>query len=226
MGRTSDARERLVQATIDLVWQASYGAVGVDAICEKAGVKKGSFYHFFASKEELVIAALDHHWQTRRPVFDTIFSSSLPPLERLRRHLASVYARQSEIRAEYGRVLGCLHNSVATECIQSKPEVAAKVQEIISALRGYLETAMRDAQATGVMRAGDPAADAKVLFAFIQGTLLQARIYDDAELLRDLPVTGLALFGIEPSDVATKTPPATSKSSVDVRAPSRRAARV
>src|SRR4051794_32678672 len=40
VGRPSDARERLIQATIDLVWPTSYGAVGVDAMCEHADVKK------------------------------------------------------------------------------------------------------------------------------------------------------------------------------------------
>jgi len=57
MGRVSDARQRLLDATIDLIWQNSYGAVTVDDICERAGVKKGSFYYFFPSKTDLVVAA-------------------------------------------------------------------------------------------------------------------------------------------------------------------------
>lgn len=44
MGRTSDAKERLLAAALDLIWERSYGSVTIDAICEKAGVKKGSFY--------------------------------------------------------------------------------------------------------------------------------------------------------------------------------------
>lgn len=196
MGRTSDARERLIDAAIDLVWQSSYGAVGVDAICDKAGVKKGSFYHFFSSKDELVVAALDYHFETRRPVLDELFSPSRPALERLQRYLAYTYERQVEVRKKYGRVLGCFHNSVGTECIQAKPELATKVQDVISSLRRYIETALRDAQADGSIRAGDPKNDAKMLFAYVQGALLQARIHDDPELLRDLTKTGLALLGI------------------------------
>lgn len=197
MGRTSDARDRLLDATIDLVWQSSYGAVSVDAICDRAAVKKGSFYHFFESKDALVIAALDEHWNRRRPVFDAIFSASQPPMERLRRYLAHSHTRQIEIREQYGRVLGCFHNSIAAECIKQPENVAAKVQEVIDDLRSYLVTAIRDAQAEGAIPNGDPVALAKVLFAYVQGALLQARIYDDPELLRDLPRNGLALLGIE-----------------------------
>src|SRR2546423_4144499 len=80
MGRVSTARARLVQGTIDLIWTESYGSVTVDAICERARVKKGSFYHFFRSKDELVIAALDAHWEARKPTLDNLFAPPRPPL--------------------------------------------------------------------------------------------------------------------------------------------------
>jgi TetR/AcrR family transcriptional repressor of nem operon len=216
MGRTSDARERLIDAAIDLVWPASYGAVGVDAICEKAGVKKGSFYHFFKGKDDLVVAALEAHWERRRGVLDGIFSPSVAPLDRLRRYFAHIFARQTEVRAKYGRVLGCFHNSVGTECIQAMPLIAAKVQEVLSSYKRYIETALRDAQAAGDVRPGDPAADAKMLFAYVEGALTQARIHDDPEILRRLPEAGFALIGVLPASSvakAEKPNPPTAKTS-------------
>jgi TetR/AcrR family transcriptional repressor of nem operon len=197
VGRT-DARERLLQAAIDLIWTSSYGAVSVDAICERADVRKGSFYHFFASKDELVVAALDAHWATRRPFLDEIFSASRPPLERLARYFAYVVARQTEIRGSYGRVLGCFHHSVGSECVQRPAEIATKAQDIIVALRRYLETALRDAQAEGLVPPGDPAIEAKNLFAYIEGALAQARLHDDLDVLRRIPDTAFALVRATP----------------------------
>src|SRR5262249_6289811 len=79
MGRCGDARDRLLDATIELIWRESYGAVTVDSICAKAGVKKGSFYYFFESKDELVGAALEAHWKSIQPELDRLFSPSVPP---------------------------------------------------------------------------------------------------------------------------------------------------
>lgn len=194
----SDARDRLIQATIDLIWTSSYGAVSVDAICERAQVRKGSFYHFFASKDELVVAALDTHWSARRPRLDEIFSPSRPPLQRLTQYFAYVGERQTEVRGQYGRVLGCFHNAIGSECLQRPADVAAKAQEIIVSLRRYLESTLRDAQAAGELPPGDPAAQAKNLYAYVQGVLAQARVHDDLELLRALPTAAFALLGATP----------------------------
>ena len=102
-------------------------------------------------------------------------------------------------------MLGCFHNSVGSECIHAAPIIAEKVQAVLSEYKRYLETTLRDAQATGVMRKGDPAADAATLFAFVEGALGQARIHDDPEILRQLSVTAMALLGITaPSDKRSK----------------------
>src|SRR3974390_1704318 len=115
MGRVSDAKKRLMDAVIELIWTGSYGSTTIDDICEKAGVKKGSFYYFFKSKAELAAAAMDDTWQTKRIELDSIFSPTIPPLERLQRYCAFSYSVQKEIMAKYGRVLGCPQFSLGAE---------------------------------------------------------------------------------------------------------------
>src|ERR1700681_4111294 len=99
MGRTSDARKRLMDALVELIWTGSFGSTTIDLICEKAGVKKGSFYHFFESKADLAIAALEASCETHRPELDAMFSPSVPPLERLQRFAEQAFQKQSEIKA-------------------------------------------------------------------------------------------------------------------------------
>ena len=63
MPRVSDAKEKLTEAALGLIWTSGYGATSVDDICAKADVRKGSFYHFFKSKADLEVAALEFRWQ-------------------------------------------------------------------------------------------------------------------------------------------------------------------
>src|SRR6266851_4747377 len=73
MPRTSDVKERLTDAALDLMWENSYGTTSVDAICERAGAKKGSFYYFFKSKSELTAAALEAEWNKNKANMDALF---------------------------------------------------------------------------------------------------------------------------------------------------------
>src|SRR5215471_7022024 len=90
MPRGSDAEDRLMQAAMDLIWTNSYGATSVDAICQEAGARKGSFYHFFTSKSELAVKALEADWQRKKARMDEIFSPTVPALDRLRSYFQHV----------------------------------------------------------------------------------------------------------------------------------------
>jgi TetR/AcrR family transcriptional regulator, transcriptional repressor for nem operon len=197
MGRTSDARQKLMDAVSELIWTGSFGSTTIDLICDKAGVKKGSFYHFFESKADLAIAALEASWEKRRPDMDAVFSSAVPPLERLQRFGEQAFQKQSELKAKFGRVLGCPLFSLGAEVCTQENKLRAKVQESLDRYRKYLESAIRDAAAEGLLEASNPAEKARMLFAYYEGLLTQARIQNDVNVLREMPAGIFTMLGVK-----------------------------
>jgi len=203
MGRVSDARARLMEAMSELIWTGSYGATTIDQICEKSGVKKGSFYYFFESKVELAVAALEEQWELRRPELDAIFSPTVPPLERLRKYCDFGYRFQAEICKKHGCVLGCPLFSVGAEVSTSEDHrLQQKIQEILEYKRRYLETAIRDAHAAGLANAPDPAMKSRILFAYYQGLQTQARIQNNLDVLKDAITGTYDLLGVKSAEPA------------------------
>ena len=199
MGRVSDAKERLMAAVQELIWAGSYGSTTIDQICDKAGVKKGSFYYFFDSKADLAATALDGEWQKRRADLDAIFSSTVPPLKRIVDYCKYGYRVQSEIKSKCGCVLGCPLFSLGSEVSTQEDKLRKKVQEILSSKQKYLETAIRDGQAAGLVPQYDAAARARMLFAYYQGLLTQARIHNDLEVLQEAIRGTYDLLGVKES---------------------------
>ncbi|MBO0795394.1 MAG: TetR/AcrR family transcriptional regulator, partial [Ktedonobacteraceae bacterium] len=79
MGRPSDARKRLIEAAKNVIFSHSYEGVSVDELCAAAGVAKSSFYHFFSSKQDLVLAAIESQWQWfEQAVLEPTFAGHLP----------------------------------------------------------------------------------------------------------------------------------------------------
>lgn len=202
MGRVSDAKERLMDAVGELIWTGSYGSTTIDHICERAGVKKGSFYYFFDSKSDLAAAALDAHWKERRAELDSLFSPTVPPLERLRRYCELGYRLQCEIKAKFGHVLGCPLFSLGAEVSTQEDRLQKKIKEILDQKRKYLESAIRDAHAAGEIYAPDPAAKARILFAYYQGMLTDARIENDLEIFHEAIHGTYELLGVKAPELA------------------------
>jgi TetR/AcrR family transcriptional repressor of nem operon len=202
MGRVSDARERLMEAVGELIWKGSYGSTTIDQICEKAGVKKGSFYYFFDSKSELAVTAIDADWHRRRVELDAIFSPVVPPLERFRKYLEYEYRLQAEIKSKCGCVLGCPLFSLGAEVSTEEEGLQKKIQEVLEHKRKYLESAIRDAHAAGLIHAPDAEAKSRTLFAYYEGLLTQARIQNDLGVLNEAVRGTFELLGVkEPESV-------------------------
>lgn len=198
MGRTSDADHRLMEAARELIWEESYGGVSIDDICNKAGVKKGSFYYFFKSKAELAVAAIEHAWATEWKLkMDATFSPSISPLERLRNYLDNVYNVQVELRQKHGRVLGCPVCSVGSETSAQEHDLNAKMREIFLRKRRYFESAIRDAIAEGLIEPCNAAMKAAAISALVDGITAEARIMNDPEVAKNLTVMAMALFTLK-----------------------------
>jgi TetR/AcrR family transcriptional regulator, transcriptional repressor for nem operon len=188
---------RLMDAAMDLMWQNSYGAASVDAICERAGAKKGSFYYFFKSKSELAAAALEADWKKKRTEMDSIFSPTVPALERFDRYFDFVYDRLAQLQKEYGSILGCPFISVGSEVSTRDQIVREVIDRIMDRKLQFFVSAVRDAAAQGLIVAPDPEAKAKALFACYQGTLAQARIQNDIELLGHFKELARDVLGVK-----------------------------
>jgi len=202
MGRVSDAKERLMDAVLELIWSGSYGSTTIDHICEKAGVKKGSFYYFFKSKSELAAEAFDVSWKSKRAELDSMFSPTVPPLERLKKYFDFGYQFQSQIKAKHGKVLGCPQVTLGCEICTQEDALQKKIQAIMEQKSKYIESAIRDAHAVGLVDAPDPAAKARMLLAYYQGLLTQARIRNDVEILREAHTGMNTILGLKEEAVA------------------------
>jgi TetR/AcrR family transcriptional regulator, transcriptional repressor for nem operon len=174
-----------MEAVLELIWTGSYGSTTIDQICEKAGVKKGSFYYFFDSKSDLAVAALDENWKRLRPQLDELFSPTVPPLERLKRYCDFGLKFQTDIKKKCGCVLGCPLYTLGSEICTQEVALRTKIQSILDQKRKYLESAIRDAHAEGLISAPDPVNKARMLYAYYQGLNAEARIKNDLDVLQD-----------------------------------------
>jgi len=187
MGRTStDTKQKLIETATDLIWSESYNAVSVDDICKKAGVKKGSFYHFFPSKAHLALETMDSCMQDTKAHYDDIFSSTRPPLERFTRMVGYVIEQQKEISAQLGHVCGCPFATLGSELAAQEAGIGKKITEICAKKTAYYQSALRDLIADGLIDSDvNVVVKANEIFAFIIGQLIMARINNDLGFMED-----------------------------------------
>lgn len=181
-----DTHTRLLRAAIDLIWEHSYGAVSVNDICERAGVHKGSFYHFFTSKSELAVAAYEQHWRDSLPGLERCFAADVAPLDRIRRYCALWVTTQRDRKARIGKVCGCPFASLGSEQSTQDERLRGLTRDILARQVAFLERALEEAVARREIETQDCAQAARDMAAFARGLVLQAKIDNDIDGLASL----------------------------------------
>lgn len=194
MGRTSDAREKIVESAMELFHARSVSDVGVQEICEHAGVKKGSFYHFFQSKQDLVVAVLDAQWQWGKTVWDTAFSPEIPPLDRFQALSNTMSDMANETHLTYGVCKGCPMGNIIAEMGTQDDVVRQKADAIFDEIIDYIKTALDEAVASGELPEINTKEVAQAFWAYLEGTFLMAKSKQDPAYMAQLMQTGIAFL--------------------------------
>lgn len=88
--RTSDTRQHILSTAQNIILGKGFAAVGLNEILKTAGVPKGSFYHYFESKEHFGSALLENYFDQYMLVIDEqLHNDGTPAVERLIRYFAN-----------------------------------------------------------------------------------------------------------------------------------------
>ena len=204
MGRTSDARERLLDSCQALMHEKGYTAVGVSEVCSRAGVNKGSFYYFFPSKQDLALAVIDEFGAATAVQLTQVLESDAPPLERLERFFDASYRAHSESRETCGKLLGCPIGNLALEMGSQDAVLRERLRGVLEDQIDRFAAVLREAIDRGDLPPQDARGTAASLMALIEGTLLLAKASDDTEVLRDLGQRAMRLIGAGMNDSLTR----------------------
>ncbi len=196
MGRPSDARARLVEAARNVIFAHSYEGVSVDELCAAAGVTKSSFYHFFSSKQDLVLAAIESQWQWfEQAVLAPTFSQHIPPQEQILRFFEVALQKQEDQKQVEGYMHGCPAGNLTLEMSSQNELIRVRVEQFFQAWLSYFERMLAEAKEQGVVPATlDVAETAQALLAYFEGVMLLAKGRNDPSLLHTLRMGALALM--------------------------------
>jgi len=183
-----DTRCRLISSAIKLMNGKSYKSVGVQDICECAKVKKGSFYHFFPSKRDLTIEALNAIWdEYKNKIIIPIIESDKSPSDKLKHFFSLGYEHQVNYKTCNGCVSGCSFGNLALELSTQDEIIRTKIENIFDEWTRFIEKVIQEAIGRGELSPGINVRDsAQALIAFAEGVLLLCKTYNDPELIKRL----------------------------------------
>jgi TetR/AcrR family transcriptional repressor of nem operon len=169
------SRLKILEAATDVVRAKGYAATTVDDLCAAAGVTKGSFFHHFKSKEEMILGAVAHWGTWTDEIFATApYAAAADPRDRLFGYLDF---RRDLLDHEVPQFT-CLMGTLVQETYATHPEVRAACDRGMST---HVAAITRDIEAARRRYAPGAAWTAESLGYFIQAVLQGSFIFAKAK---------------------------------------------
>lgn len=189
MNPSIDTRSRILTSAREMFHSRSYADVGIQEICESAGVQKGSFYHYFPSKRDLALAVIDKMADDWAHGFVAeAFDQDLPPVDRLDYMIDAAYYWQkaSQDRDRDGRMPGCLFGNLALEMSTRDDVMRARLNAVFEKAKEQFRMTLDEAVQRGAMPMMDTELTAMAMLAYLEGTILLAKARNEPEVIQRL----------------------------------------
>ena len=167
-------RDRILEVGAQAVSEKSFNSCGLAEILERAGVPKGSFYHYFGSKEDFGVALIERASAEFVAQLQPVLGDrGRSPLARLR----AVFEQGREHCQANGAARQCLIPKLALETSQLSEPVHAAVKAAYARWTTLLAEVIREAQEAGELARGpDPERLADVLVMLWEGATIRMQI--------------------------------------------------
>ncbi|SEP72378.1 TetR/AcrR family transcriptional regulator [Microlunatus flavus] len=161
------SRERLVEATRELLWQHGYSGTTPAAIRARSDVGQGSMYHHFPTKVDLAAEALRVSSAEAERSIDAYLDEAPSPGAAVARYLSK--PRDGEKGCRFGRL-------TLDDAVLEDERLRRPVSETLTWYRQRMEALLREGQASGELRP-DFSAEAvgATVIAMLQGAHVLAR---------------------------------------------------
>ncbi len=178
-----DSRERMIQAGTAVITEKGYHGCGLKEILDAAGVPKGSFYHYFKSKEDFGVAVIeDFMARYANKLAKDLTDRSRPALQRLHDKFASA----KQWYAERGYEQTCLVAKLGMDVASMSPSMQAALKCGMDQWKAVYARCLREAQAEGDLDASwDPDALAAFLLDAWEGVAVQTQIARDTKAIQN-----------------------------------------
>ncbi|WMC10410.1 TetR/AcrR family transcriptional regulator [Oceanimonas pelagia] len=182
-----DTRDALIRCGVEILTEQGFVATGIDGVLKRVGVPKGSFYHYFDSKEAFGRAIMERYAGYFAAKLDRwLLDETTPPLQRIEHFMQDAMAGMA--RHQYQR--GCLVGNLCQEVTILPASYREQLQTILQDWEQRLATCLQLAAERGDIAAGaDCNQLAELFWIGWEGAVQRARIVQS-----NAP---MALFGKE-----------------------------
>ena len=180
MAKDGTARPKLIDAALALIRARGFAATSVDELCAEAGVSKGAFFHHFATKSDLGVAAADFWSETTRALFAAApYHAHADPLARI---LGYLEFRKTLLEGPISEFT-CLVGTMVQEVYETNPAIRNACDASISGHAANLEGDIAEAvKKYGIKAAWTAESLALHTQVVLQGAFILAKAKGGAEI--------------------------------------------
>jgi TetR/AcrR family transcriptional regulator, transcriptional repressor for nem operon len=188
------SRDRLLETASRLFLNGSYHGCGIAEICAAASVQKGTFYHFFPSKTDLLLAVIDVRVRETEAMIAEIAAAQGPASRKIvRLFLMSPGARDLEEPRD-AQSPGFLLGNVVLELGSQNPPVRKAAKAAFDLWIQGIETIVVQLVAEEKLTNLDTKDAAEAVLGLLQGAAVMASAYNEPRKMRAYAQVALSLL--------------------------------